>query len=537
MECVAMLGFPLLGQATEPVTSINGARTASAEAMSAILRYGSADRYDLFRSTAQWYSGDTFGEELEARGITTQRVRVIPPQHSRQALSNCCYLAFHDTGSPFVGRIAAMTRPLVPEPTPCTCVHHSLSFGELLPYLLETCVSGLRSFDAIFCSSTDSRRALEYLLEHLSGMISCPSASRQYRLEHVPLGIDTAPFVPVLPHQVARQLLGLPSEGRYLLYLGRLSPFDKADLDALLRAFATLRHAPGGENLRLMLAGDDTQHYSVDLRTRARALDIAHVIHILSNVTATTKRLVLWAADVFVSPVDNVQESFGLAVVEAMAAGLPVVASDWGGYRDTVLDGETGFRIPTIWGPCTSVVDTQTELGIPLLDHLILGQSTVVDEDLLVDRLQRLLDDPSLRCAMGHQARKRALRFDWKAVVQETESLWRTLKREALEIGEARRPPVRFPYWQVFGHYPTYHLQAQDVVELGRLATAISAPPPPLQCLLPDGVLQRLRVKVAEGPQRVDTVVENETDLLGLLWLAKVGIVRIHKIPSLDPSA
>ena len=56
----------------------------------------------------------------------------------------------------------------------------------------------------------------------------------------------------------------------------------------------------------------------------------------------------LWAAgDIFLSLVDNVQESFGLTPIEAMAAGLPRVLSDWDGYRDSVTHGEDGFLVPT----------------------------------------------------------------------------------------------------------------------------------------------------------------------------------------------
>ena len=50
----------------------------------------------------------------------------------------------------------------------------------------------------------------------------------------------------------------------------------------------------------------------------------------------------------FLSLVDNPQETFGLAPVEAMAAGVPVVVSDWDGYRYTVSDGVEGFLIPTL---------------------------------------------------------------------------------------------------------------------------------------------------------------------------------------------
>ena len=56
--------------------------------------------------------------------------------------------------------------------------------------------------------------------------------------------------------------------------------------------------------------------------------------------------LALAAADLFCSPADNLQETFGLSVLEAMASSLPVVASDWNGYRDLVLHGSTGWLVP-----------------------------------------------------------------------------------------------------------------------------------------------------------------------------------------------
>ena len=58
------------------------------------------------------------------------------------------------------------------------------------------------------------------------------------------------------------------------------------------------------------------------------------------------KKLALAAADLFCSPADNLQETFGLSVLEAMASSLPVVASDWNGYRDLVLHGRTGWLVP-----------------------------------------------------------------------------------------------------------------------------------------------------------------------------------------------
>ena len=72
-------------------------------------------------------------------------------------------------------------------------------------------------------------------------------------------------------------------------------------------------------------------------------------------VSEEVKRQALAAADVAVSLVDNAQETFGLAVAEAMAAGLPLVASDWSGYRDLVRDGIDGYLIPSAWASSAQV--------------------------------------------------------------------------------------------------------------------------------------------------------------------------------------
>ena len=66
----------------------------------------------------------------------------------------------------------------------------------------------------------------------------------------------------------------------------------------------------------------------------------------LTPASEEDKKLALAAADLFCSPADNLQETFGLSVLEAMASSLPVVASDWNGYRDLVVHGSTGWLVP-----------------------------------------------------------------------------------------------------------------------------------------------------------------------------------------------
>ena len=71
-------------------------------------------------------------------------------------------------------------------------------------------------------------------------------------------------------------------------------------------------------------------------------------MHIVDGRDAEIRRRAWSAADLFTSLSDNIQETFGLPPVEAMAAGLPVVITDWNGYRDTLEDGVQGIAVPTI---------------------------------------------------------------------------------------------------------------------------------------------------------------------------------------------
>ena len=76
-------------------------------------------------------------------------------------------------------------------------------------------------------------------------------------------------------------------------------------------------------------------------------LHISIPVSIVNGMDPELRFGVWQAADVFTSLSDSIQETFGLVILEAMASGLPVVASDWDGYRDLVIDGVTGFLVPT----------------------------------------------------------------------------------------------------------------------------------------------------------------------------------------------
>ncbi|HEX5938439.1 MAG TPA: glycosyltransferase family 4 protein, partial [Actinomycetota bacterium] len=101
----------------------------------------------------------------------------------------------------------------------------------------------------------------------------------------------------------------------------------------------------------------------------------------------------LAGSDVSVNPAVG-QESFGIVLVEAMAAGVPVVASDIPGYREVVADGVEGLLVPPR------------------------------DPEALAGGLVRVLTEPDLATRLGEAGRERVRRYDWPIVVDRLEELY-----------------------------------------------------------------------------------------------------------------
>jgi hypothetical protein len=194
--------------------------------------------------------------------------------------------------------------------------------------------------------------------------------------------------------------------------------------------------------------------------------------------------LLFAAADIFLSPADSVQESFGLTVVEAMACGTPQVVSDWNGYRDSVVQGETGLLVPTRWMACEGdLCDAAPLWGeADAYDHLSLAQSVALDLRAYRDCLQRLIDNDDLRVAMGVRSRERAVRcFSWPAVMHRYRSLWSELGALAASAARGARSfasSIHPRYYEVFGHFASHQLDGSmrlRATAAGRRSGAILA--------------------------------------------------------------
>jgi D-inositol-3-phosphate glycosyltransferase len=355
---------------------------------------------------------------------------------------------------------------------PAVILQHGLSEHILLYQLyLRTLLTPHYPCDSLVCTSTACQKALAKILDSLAS-----SFNRQYgtdlkfsgRLDVIPLCVDTEQFRPSDKHALRKQL-GIPKGALLLLYVGYLSQ-TKADLTPLLPIVRKLIGANPCVDLRLVVAGTGPEEYSKELLSVIQELGLADRVIVMRKVSDVQKEKLFGAADIFVGPCQSMQESFGLTPIEAMACGLPQVVADWNGYRDTVVHGETGFLIPTIWGRCDGdLYFTGDLLGWPF-DHITQGQSIVMDLDSMHEHLQILINQPELRAAMSKRSRARAVaQFSYASVARLYDELWVELTAIAATVQPA--PDLRHfdqtAYFDYFGHFATWELCDDAPIRVG----------------------------------------------------------------------
>jgi D-inositol-3-phosphate glycosyltransferase len=204
----------------------------------------------------------------------------------------------------------------------------------------------------------------------------------------IPCGVDLELFVPQ-SRSFARQWLGLSADRPILLFAGRLDPFKGPDL--LLRAASMMQQ----DALVVIVGGKLSDDKDIQqLRDLAHHLNIADRVLLLGARPREEMPFFYSAANVTVVP--SYHETFGLAAVESLACGTPVVATRAGGLTTVVRHGETGFLVSRCPG-------------------------------FFAERLDVLLSDDQLYAHLSSAARSSVMQFSWKMVAQEVHATYNEL--------------------------------------------------------------------------------------------------------------
>ncbi len=378
-------------------------------------------------------------------------------------------------------------------------------------------------WDAVICTSkavqASVRRLMELAEAHLAGRFPGAVLPARPLLPIIPLGVDCAALQPdPALGKALRARIGAAPGDLVAVTIARLTPDEKFDPLPLFLAMelAAAELGPNGSRLHLVLCGQFSEdRWAATFAAAAARLMPSCGYHVLDGSDAAERKATLSGGDVFVFPIDNLQETFGLAPIEAMAAGLPVIVSDWDGMKDTVT-ADVGFRVPTeLPRAGLSAYISLRHLGgtDSYLQYLSqLSAMTPLDVGVMARALATLARDPDLRARMGARARDRAMRlYDWSAVIPQMQALWAEqaamLAHARSRGGPALAPlspgliPVGPSVEEMFAAYPTA-FAAED-----RRLAATSAPgrPAPREILaLRDYAARR---RLLEDPTRIETIL------------------------------
>ncbi len=178
-------------------------------------------------------------------------------------------------------------------------------------------------------------------------------------IEVIPNSLDLTDFETLPDREASRRALGLDSAQRVLLTVGRLHP--QKSLEIVLTAMSDL--GARQKDCRLLIVGDGTPRYRASLKTQFASLVKRGTVAFLGHLEGPQRLAAYAAADLFVTASES--ESFGMSIAEALAAGLPVVASDACPWPQ-INDWNSGYCVPRDSGrfsACLSKLIDDTDLA------------------------------------------------------------------------------------------------------------------------------------------------------------------------------
>jgi len=363
---------------------------------------------------------------------------------------------------------------LSPAPFVVSGMTHSLANEHFLTWAVQNSANGVHAGDCLVCTTPSAKDVVDGVFRRLSTHqpgFSAPSTTV------IPLGAPAASAGE--PSRLHRVELGIDENDFVILSFARFNPQFKMDLLPLLNLVTILRRTVR-RPVRLILAGAaDNGAYARFVQERVRERGLTDTVRFVLDSSDRDKLGLFRIADAFLSLSDNIQETFGLTVVEALTAGLPVVASDWDGYRSLVVDGHTGFLAPTRMPAADPEWESGLAIQLDSLVHTFCAQTTAVDLDVAAERLGRLAADRDLAKRMGAAAAASTAPLAWENVVGQYLALWSRLRDEAQAALKARAPgePIRrssaLAFLGDFAGYASARLSAQDRFSVSRLGQAL----------------------------------------------------------------
>jgi len=457
------------------VDSVFGARIIYKKIIESLIRYGRIKRinFSAFNDSVQKLMIERFFYQVRSKNPEIE----LNIYNKREIAAGRKFVKadiWHNTSDNFLSTLYGREYLSENKPPMTYTVHCASKSNELYDGILMQTLLRFQKYDSIICSSNAVKTAVKKQFEIVSDAIY-----RQFnikmdfegRLDVVPLGVDTDIFKPGDKY-TERKEYGIPENATVMMWLGRFSAYDKADLLPMIRVFKKIYK--DYDNLYLVMVGHDVMKkpYLPYLKKIILEWNLSDRVIIIEKNDVSKRHKLLACADIFLSPIDSVQETFGLTPIEAMACGVPQIVSDWNGYKETVEEGVTGFRIPTLWLKCDRDIsasnlffkhDFEYEA---FYSHFLMGQTIAVDLVIFEKKLRLLIENEGLRAEMSANSVAAAKKFAWKNIIRKYEDLWSELIRihkiESYKHNEIGWDIIGNKFYYTFSHYSSVELQTNE---------------------------------------------------------------------------
>ena len=305
--------------------------------------------------------------------------------------------------------------------------HTTMSKG-IMDFLADIIYKPVQEWDSLICTSKCVKDTVDEVLQFYKDDLSDRLGAKKFtipKLPIIPLGVHLNDFEFSENQKIEiRDKFGINKNDICLTFVGRLSFHAKAHYFPMYKALQEVsRELDKNRTIHLVQVGWFANNFiEKQYKEDAKLISPDIKCHFVDGLDQNQKNLILSASDIFISLTDNYQETFGLTPIEAMAAGVPALVTDWNGYKDTVRDNIDGFTVPTIALKSGSSIDLlyQYYSNIINYDQYIgyASQRVAVDIDITIKKLKEMILNDSLRKEMGKHGKERAKsNFSWSVVL------------------------------------------------------------------------------------------------------------------------
>jgi len=213
----------------------------------------------------------------------------------------------------------------------------------------------------------------------------------KHKIVVIPNGINLKDFKIAYPKEECKRKLRIPESDKVILFVGVLRPFK--GVDVLIKAMQFVTEI--FQNVQLIIIGEGEMRLKLERLTKE--LKLERNIKFTGFVGEDLKPMYYKSADIFCLPSITTQEIFGIVNLEAMACGVPIVASKVGGVPDVVKHGENGLLVPPR------------------------------DPNALADAIIYLLENEDIRKKMGTKGKEIVENYAWEKIAEKYEKVYQSV--------------------------------------------------------------------------------------------------------------